>query len=70
MDGMVNRCGAVTSPSRDGLFLGLLLLILCGTAAMRAIARGGTLRIGMTAAAFGEYHDLHQSRSGSPHRSG
>jgi hypothetical protein len=37
---------------------------------MGAIARGGTLRIGMTAAAFGEYHDLHQSRSGSPHRSG
>jgi hypothetical protein len=70
MDGIFIRCGAVTSPSRDGLFLGLLLLILCGTAAMGATARGGTLRIGMTAAAFGEYHDLHQSRSGSPHRSG
>jgi peptide/nickel transport system substrate-binding protein len=50
MDGIFNRCGAVTSPSRDGLFLGLLLLILCGTAAMGATARGGTLRIGMTAA--------------------
>jgi hypothetical protein len=54
MDGIFNRCGAITSPSRDGLFLGLLLLILCGTAAMGAPARGGTLRIGMTAAAFGE----------------
>jgi peptide/nickel transport system substrate-binding protein len=50
MDGMFNRCGAVTSPARDGLFLGLLLLILCATAAMGATARGGTLRIGMTAA--------------------
>jgi peptide/nickel transport system substrate-binding protein len=50
MDGMFDRCGAVTSPARDGLFLGLLLLILCGTAAMGATARGGTLRIGMTAA--------------------
>jgi hypothetical protein len=50
MDGMLNRCEAVTHKVLAGLVLGLLVLILCWTAAMGATERGGTLRIGMTAA--------------------
>jgi peptide/nickel transport system substrate-binding protein len=50
MAGMLNRCEAVTHEVLVGLFVGLLVLILCWTAAMGATERGGTLRIGMTAA--------------------
>ena len=34
MDGMLNRCEAVTHKVLAGLFLGLLVLILCWTAAL------------------------------------
>jgi peptide/nickel transport system substrate-binding protein len=50
MDGMLHRCEAVTHKVLAGLFVGLLVLSLCWTAAMGATERGGTLRIGMTAA--------------------
>jgi peptide/nickel transport system substrate-binding protein len=50
MKGMLNRCEAVGRPSLGVLVLGLLVLILYGTAALGAAERGGTLRIGMTAA--------------------
>jgi peptide/nickel transport system substrate-binding protein len=50
MNGRLNRCEAMLRPALGGWFLGLLVLILCGTAAMGAAERGGTLRIGMTAA--------------------
>lgn len=50
MDGMLNRCEAVTHKVLAGLFVELLVFILCWTAAMGATERGGTLRIGMTAA--------------------
>ncbi|MDQ3831292.1 MAG: ABC transporter substrate-binding protein [Candidatus Tectomicrobia bacterium] len=50
MDGMFDRGEVVVRTSLSGLFVGLLVLILSGTAAMGATKRGGTLRIGMTAA--------------------
>jgi peptide/nickel transport system substrate-binding protein len=50
MNGRLNRCGAVAGAPLGVPFVGLLVLILCGTAAMGATDRGGTLRIGMTAA--------------------
>jgi peptide/nickel transport system substrate-binding protein len=50
MDGMLNRYEATTHTVLAGLLVGLLALTLCCTAAMGATERGGTLRIGMTAA--------------------
>jgi hypothetical protein len=50
MDGMFKRGQAAMRPSLSGLLVGLLVLILGGTVAMGASGRGGTLRVGMTAA--------------------
>jgi peptide/nickel transport system substrate-binding protein len=50
MNGMFRRCEAIARVSLGVLHVGVLVLILCGTAAMGATGSGGTLRIGMTAA--------------------
>jgi hypothetical protein len=50
MDGMFRRCEAIARVSLGMLRVGVLVLILYGSAAMGATGHGGTLRIGMTAA--------------------
>jgi peptide/nickel transport system substrate-binding protein len=50
MDGMRDRCGGVVRNRVRVIMVGLLGGILCWHAAMAQTGRGGTLRVGMTAA--------------------